>query len=172
MFKASRSEDGNFILAGHPTILGMLLSIPATLRSVIEDPENHKEANQRLFPKAYADHADDLEYTRLVGEDRKNSARAKIAVFEKTLLASDAGQGAISIPHDHIDPFLSVLNDLRLLLAIEIGIEDESWEETLDESSFEDSRITIFHILGAIQHHLLDATGMVDFEIEPDEPEE
>lgn len=172
MFKASRSKDGDFLLAGHPAVLGMLISIPATLRSVIDDPGNHQEANRRLFPSAYADPAKDSEYTRLVGEDRKNSARAKIAIFEKVLLASDAGQGAISIPQDRIDPFLSVLNDLRLLMAIEIGIEDESWEETLDESSFEDSRITIFHLLGAIQHHLLEATGMVDFEIEPDEPEE
>ena len=166
MFKASRSDDGKYMIAGHPGILGMLLSIPSTLRSVIEDPDSHPDASSRLFPNAYADPTDNEEYIR------KSSALEKIAVFEKVLMESDVGLGAIAIPENRFDPFLAVLTDLRLILAVELGIEDESWEDTLDEDSFEDPRVTVFHLLGAIQYHLLEATGMVDFKIDHEDNEE
>jgi len=172
LFKASRSDDGKYMIAGHPGILGMLLSIPSTLRSVIEDPDSHPDASSRLFPNAYADPTDNEEYIRLLGEDRKSSALEKIAVFEKVLMESDVGLGAIAIPENRFDPFLAVLTDLRLILAVELGIEDESWEDTLDEDSFEDPRVTVFHLLGAIQYHLLEATGMVDFKIDHEDNEE
>ena len=68
MLHAERSEDGSFRLTGHPGILNALWSVPSTLRGVIQNPQDHPEAFQRLFPSTYLDEKKEKEHRRLIGE--------------------------------------------------------------------------------------------------------
>ena len=169
MLTAQRNEDGSYQLAGHPAILRSLLTIPGVLRKIIEDPTSNSKAAARLFPPAYLDQAEELEHRRLLEDDVQKRQLQKLSVFEKVIASSDAGMGAIEIPEKDFDAVLAVLTDLRLVLAIDIGIESDDWEDHLDEDQFDDPRLQILQILGAVQHLLLEATGLVDFEIDPDD---
>ena len=169
MLNAHRDEDGSYQLAGHPAILRSLWTIPGVLRKIIEDPESNKKAAERLFPPAYSDPVAETEHRRLLEDDLQKRQLQKLIVFEKVLARSDAGMGALNIPERDFDAVLAVLTDLRLVLAVDLGIESEEWEDEVDEDKIDDPRMQFFQILGGIQHLLLEATGLVDFEINPDD---
>ena len=59
---------------------------------------------------------------------------------------------------------------MRLVLAEMLGIEDEEWEDQLDEEQMlQDPRVQLLHLMSGVQQLLLDATGMVsDLEIDPE----
>ena len=102
----------------------------------------------------------------------QKSQLQKLAIFEKVLAASDTGMSTLDIPEKDFDAVLAVLTDLRIVLATDLGIESDDWEDDLDEEQMEDPRLQIMQILGAIQHLLLETTGLVDFEIDPDDLKE
>lgn len=169
MLTAQRNDDGSYQLSGHPAILRSLWSIPGVLRKVIEDPASNKKAAARLFPPAYSDPKEQSEYQRLLEDDVQKSQLQKLNVFEQVLANSDSGMSTLNIPERDFDAVLAVLTDLRLVLAEDIGIESDDWEDDIDEDQIDDPRVQILQILGAIQHLLLEATGLVDFEIDPEQ---
>ena len=169
MLTAQRNKDGSYELSGHPAILRSLWTIPGVLRKIIEDPSSNQKAAARLFPPAYSDPDAQNEHRRLLEDDVQKSQLQKLIIFEKVLATSDSGMSTLSIPEKHFDAVLAVLTDLRLVLATDIGIESDDWEDDLDEDQIEDPRLQILQILGAIQHLLLEATGLVDFEIDPEQ---
>ncbi|MGE4619606.1 MAG: DUF2017 family protein [Planctomycetota bacterium] len=169
MLTAHRDDDGSYQLSGHPAILRSLWTIPGVLRTIIENPESNEKAAARLFPATYIDPQAEKEHRRLVGDDLKTRQLQKLAIFEKVLATSDEGMSAIAIPEKDFDAILAVLTDLRVVLAGDLGLESDDWEDHYDEEQLEDPRMQILQILGAIQHLLLEATGMVDFEIDPEQ---
>lgn len=170
MLHAERSEDGSFRLTGHPGILNALWSVPSTLRGVIQNPEDHPEAFRRLFPSTYLDEKKEKEHRRLIGEAMQERQMAKIALFERILTDSEEGMGVLRIRERDFDAFVALLTDMRLVLAEMLGIEDEEWEDQLDEEQMlQDPRVQLLHLMSGVQQLLLDATGMVsDLEIDPE----
>jgi len=171
MLNATRDEDGTFRLVGHPGILRILWTIPGTLRKIIEDPDANAKATKCLFPDAFSDPTAQAEHARLLGDDLKIRQLQKLAVFERVITSSDAGEGAIRIPEADFDAFLAVLTDLRLVLAVDIGIESDGWEELYDEDELDDPRIHLLNLIGGMQQLLLEATGLVDIELNLDDTE-
>ena len=170
MLHAERSEDGSFRLTGHPGILNALWSVPSTLRGVIQNPEDHPEAFQRLFPSTYLDEKKEKEHRRLIGEAMQERQMAKIALFERILTDSGEGMGVLRIGERDFDAFVALLTDMRLVLAEMLGIDDEDWEDQLsEEQMLQDPRVQLLHLMSGVQQLLLDATGMVsDLEIDPE----
>lgn len=95
---------------------------------------------------------------------------AKIALFERILTDSEEGMGVLRIRERDFDAFVALLTDMRLVLAEMLGIEDEEWEDQLDEEQMlQDPRVQLLHLMSGVQQLLLDATGMVsDLEIDPE----
>ncbi|MEC9477132.1 MAG: DUF2017 family protein [Planctomycetota bacterium] len=172
MLSAQRNDDGSYQLSGHPAILRSLWTIPGVLRKIIENPDSNQKAAARLFPPAYSDPDAQKEHRRLLEDDIQKRQLQKLAIFEKVLAASDTGMSTLDIPEKDFDAVLAVLTDLRIVLATDLGIESDDWEDDLDEEQMEDPRLQILQILGAIQHLLLETTGLVDFEIDPDDLKE
>ena len=169
MLSAQRADDGSYRLVGHPAIMSSLWSIPGVLRKIIEDPVSNKKATDRLFPPTYSDPDSESEHRRLLEDDLQKRQLQKLAIFEKVLATSDSGMSAITIPKRDFDAVLAILTDLRLVLAVDLGIESEEWEDHLDEDQIADPRMHFLQLIGGIQHLLLEATGLVDFEIDPDD---
>ena len=169
MLSAQRNDDGSYQLVGHPGILSSLWAIPEVLRKIIEDPASNRKATDRLFPPTYSDPDSENEHRRLLEDDLQKRQLQKLAIFEKALATSHPGMSAITIPKRDFDAVLAILTDLRLILALDLGIESEQWEDNIDEGQIDDPRIHLLQILGGIQHLLLEATGLVDFEIDPDD---
>jgi hypothetical protein len=58
-----------------------------------------------------------------------------------------------------------------LVLAVDIGIESDGWEELYDEDELDDPRIHLLNLIGGMQQLLLEATGLVDIELNLDDTE-
>ena len=71
--------------------------------------------------------------------------------------------GVLRIRERDFDAFVALLTDMRLVLAEMLGIEDEEWEDQLDEEQMllQDPRVQLLHLMSGVQQLLPDATGMV-----------
>ncbi|MCA8960924.1 MAG: DUF2017 family protein [Planctomycetes bacterium] len=172
MFIAVRRRDNeDFVLEMSPPLFQFLHLLPDRLREVLDSPDFTSRALQRLFPPAYSDPDRETEYRQLIAGDLLAQRMAKIEAFEQILARGEIAElGArIVVPASQFDATLSFLNDLRVVLAEELEIEDEDWEARLQPNDPRADQILMLHLLGSLEQGLLEATGMVDFEIDPDD---
>ena len=149
--------------------LRALWGIPTTLRTVLNNPEDHPEVSQRLIPQTYSDAEKEKELLRLSGEAVLERQLAKVAMFERILASSEEGMGAIRIAEKDFDAFIAILTDIRLVMASFLNIEDEEWEDNLTEEQLMEPWVAMLHLTSGIQQILLEATGMVsDLDIDPE----
>jgi hypothetical protein len=106
-------------------------------------------ALERLFPVAYRDDPDAAaefaRYTRSGLVDHKTANAGAVAA---TLAGSE---GSIELTNDAAERWLPVLTDLRLIVAERLGIRAD------DDAVPDDELGQVYHWLGALQQHLVDA---------------
>jgi len=118
----------------------------------LEDP-----ALQRLFPDAYRDDREASRDFRRYTQSEQAQAKTRSAA---TVLADIAAshRGRVILTPDHIDDWLTTLTNLRLVLAIRLGIEHESDADALSELPDDDPRTapnSILNWCGWIQETIL-----------------
>lgn len=123
---------------------------------------------RRLLPDAYRDDADDAAEFRRFTERSLSSSKVRNA---ESLIESlvDAGLGMADIDEDEpieveldaggVQAWLRSLNDVRLSLAVRLGIEDDADLELLARSGDDTiaAMAEIYHWLGYVQESLVDA---------------
>jgi hypothetical protein len=133
----------------------LLASVIPQLRTVVEGDADVEQLRARLFPRAYDDPEREREFQRLVGDDLLDE---RLAAVDTTLATLEAGhsrarQWMIDLDAEQVQSWLSVLHDLRLVLAQIVGITTEAdWDRKLDGS--EPAELVLWHI-GALQEELL-----------------
>ncbi|MDH6181298.1 hypothetical protein M2152_001480 [Microbacteriaceae bacterium SG_E_30_P1] len=105
-------------------------------------------ALRRLFPDAYRDDPDaSSEYRRLTEQ-----TLALRKVTNASLLRATLGDGLAELDAPQAEAWLTVLTDLRLIIAVRLGI------ETADDVGHDDEVMQdIYQWLGFVQGSLLDA---------------
>ena len=103
----------------------LLASLPARLEHVLGDPGANRRVIERLFPASYADAKEELAHRRLLGGTLLDQRRAMLRDVRRLFVAAPTGrQGTtLLLGEVEIDVFLRFVNDLRLVLATELGIE-------------------------------------------------
>jgi hypothetical protein len=139
----------------------LLRGLPAQLRPLLAGeqdvvtPQGH--VSDRLFPNAYEDPLDELEYREMVGSALSSDRLKAVDDFAATLERGSTRRGSWSVELDaeEADAWLSALNDTRLTLAMVVGITDESaWSVGPDRN---DPSSVALHWLGWLQEQLLAA---------------
>lgn len=117
----------------------VLADVAQSLRTVIAhvDPDTpHDSLVGRLFPRAYDDPLDQLEYAETGIDLLAEAKRTMLDTFEMSL-ASGTTRGdvwRIDLDDEQTAAWLAVLQDARLTLAHIVGIErEEDWEGLLDD---------------------------------------
>ena len=167
----NRLEDGDFALSMSPPLFHYLSLLPNRLREALRDPDYSTRAMKRMFPPGYSDPEKQEEYRELVGGDLLRQRHEKIDAFEGIVGSGvvDDNEGSVLIRGEQFDGFLSFVNDLRILLGEELEIQQEEWEQEFDPGDPRADKVLMLHLLGYIEQGLLEATGMVDLEIDPDD---
>jgi hypothetical protein len=133
----------------------LLASVIPQLRTVVEGDAGVEHLRHRLFPPAYDDPKREREFQRLVGDDL---VAQRLAAVDTTLATLHAGhnkarQWVIDLDDEQVQSWLSVLHDLRLVLAQIVGITTEAdWDRRRDASDPAD--LVLWHV-GALQDELL-----------------
>ena len=118
----------------------------------IEDP-----ALKRLFPDAYRDDPEASRDFRRYTQSEQAQAKTRAASIVLADLAASK-KGRVTLPPDHVDAWLTTLTNLRLVLAIRLGIEHESDTEALSALPDDDPRtgpVSILNWCGWIQETIL-----------------
>lgn len=139
----------------------LLRSLPGQLRPLLSGESDLDTASgwvrERLFPAAYDDPVDELEYRELVGTDPSQDRLAAVEDFARTLDGGTVRRGSWSadLTPEQADAWLSAINDARLTLAMVVGITDESrWTAAAARS---DPTTVALAWLGWLQEDLLHA---------------
>lgn len=138
----------------------ILRSLPDQLRALlVADPEvpGAQEVAARLFPSAYEDPLDELEYRELVGRSLGEERLAAVDAFAETLEGGTAKRlvWSTELDADQAAAWLSATNDARLALGVLLGITvEEEWEA--GAVAGDPSRL-LLHYLGWLQEELLAA---------------
>lgn len=133
----------------------LLASVIPQLRMVVEGDVDVEHLRARLFPPAYDDPEREREFRQLVGDDL---VAQRLAAVDTALATLEEGhtrtlQWFVDLDHEQVQSWLTVLHDLRLVLAQIVGITTEAdWERKVDGS--EPADLLLWHV-GALQEELL-----------------
>jgi hypothetical protein len=131
-----RTRRGDFELRLDPKERDILRGLPDQLRQLIENEDPTSDpAMARLYPPAYEnDPIRNLEYERLAGDDLTSQRLSSIGAMEGSI---DDDR----VTEEQLLSWLSVLNDLRLVLGTRLEITEETTE---DDFAADDPRASAF----------------------------
>ncbi|WP_370327163.1 DUF2017 family protein [Euzebya sp.] len=133
----------------------VLLDVATTLRQVIAGVDADTppdELTGRLFPRAYEDPLEEMEYADAMMGSLVDTKRTLLDTFVDTLHGGRTTQGRwrTDLDPDQVEAWLAVLQDGRQVLSRVVGIETEAdWErveEIADER--EDHAVLVLAYLG------------------------
>ena len=135
-----RTRRGDFDLHLGPEERDILRGLPDQLRSLLENEDPTSDpAMARLYPPAYEDDPiRNLEYERLAGDDLTSQRLSSIGAMEASI---DADR----LTEEQLLSWLSVLNDLRLVLGTRLEITEDTTE---DDFAADDPRTSSFALYG------------------------
>jgi hypothetical protein len=144
-----RARGGEFRLRLPDDERELLQLLAGELRERVEDEPDHPDL-RRLFPPAHADDAEaEAEYRRLVGrqlDDRRgNTLDTFTATIDRETLSAE-----------EVEAWLSVLNDLRLVLGTRLDVTEElDWN--VDPSDPRAAELAVYAYLSWLQEQLVEA---------------
>lgn len=130
-------RDDGVELALGPAEAALLRDLSNQVVAVVIGPEAELGANpvrDRLFPRAYDDPTEDSAESEWQSAVRPDLVRAKSQALEGLLADLDRGrkgQGSgvvVSLAEARLEVWVAALNDLRLALAVSIGLTEEHQE--------------------------------------------
>ena len=140
--------------------LEALRLVPRRLEEILAHPDRGRSLIQRLFPVTHPDDPElEAEHRALLGDSLLRERQENLAGFQATL------DRTVKRPMGHrleltameADLWLHVLNDLRLLLGVELGISSNSWWEEGPGSSADEDDFHFLGFLSVVQEELLRA---------------
>ena len=128
----------------------LLASLTNQYEDVLHDDEGDDPAHERLFPSAYRDDADaDAEFRRYTLEglvERKSANAGRIGAA-----VSATRDGRIPLDPESVDAWLPALTDLRLVIAVRLGIRNDA------DAVPENQLGAVYWWLGELQGRLVQA---------------
>lgn len=128
----------------------LLTSLTTQYEEVLHDDEGDDPAHERLFPSAYREDAEaDAEFRHYTLEglvERKSANAGRIAAA-----VSATRDGRILLDPESVDAWLPALTDLRLVIAVRLGIRRD------DDVVPENQLGAVYWWLGELQERLVQA---------------
>jgi hypothetical protein len=127
----------------------LLRVLCAQLRERVDDEPDHPDL-RRLFPPAHAEDPEaEAEYRHLVGSQLDAGRERALATVEATI-----GNGTLDA--DEAESWLTVLNDLRLVIGTRLDVtEDLDWN--LDPNDPRTPELGVYGYLSWLQEQLVEA---------------
>ena len=139
----------------------IVLSLPDRVEAVLTQPGKHRRLIDRLFPPSYSDPAEEREHRELLGASMLDERKAMLAAVRAALSGAPRDDRGLRLFLDArgLDQFLRFLNDLRLLLSTELGIERNLSELHVDPADPDAPRYSLLVYLTGLEALLVDAVS-------------
>ena len=158
-----RPADGaparRWVLELPPVEASLVGRLPERLAAVLKDPDANRRIVDRLFPASYTDPDEQKEHRRLLGSSLLQDRQQMLADVKATLAAAPrSGQGLeLSLDAATLDLLLRFINDVRLLLATELGIDKNLDQLSVSPTDKDAPKYTLLVYLGGLEALLVDA---------------
>jgi hypothetical protein len=139
----------------------LMTSLPDQLEALLANPESNRRVIARLFPISYDDPEEEALSRQLLGNSLLDDRRETVAAFREHLAGGKRKPGSLELKLDvqSVDLWLRFMNDMRLILATDLGI-----EENLDEDSVQlgpehpdAPKYALLEYLGGVEAILIEA---------------
>ena len=156
-----QKKDGELVVTLAMPEASLLRSLPRRLKKLLESPDFADRIVQRLFPPAYSDPEKDAEHRRLLGNDLRAHKMRAVAIFEATIQRwrVHGHRVDVTIRAEEFEYWLGFINDMRLVLGADLGIEDEGWGTNFDPSHPRAEDFALLHYLSWLEEEVLHAAG-------------
>ena len=127
VYGVKRLRDGRFRVRLPRFEHELLVSLAEQVRPVVAGEADVADVGQRLYPPAYVDADNEMEYRDLVGSSLVGERVGAFDTFAATLSrgSSDSLGWTVEIAEDELSAWLSALHDGTLVLAAVAGIQTE-----------------------------------------------
>ena len=152
----------NFSAHGEGAILslteeeaGALRLLVADMKALLMHDDRSDPALERLYPAAYEDPEDQLNFQDLVGSELMTDKVRVLDQIGETL----SGSGAVrrELDADTAGAWLKGLTDIRLTLGVRLGVTEDITSESVDADDPDAFQWSLLHWLGWLQEQLLEA---------------
>ena len=135
-----------------PGEAAIVRGLPDRFERVLADPDANRAVIERLFPSSYDDPAQEHEHRRLLGasllaerRDLLNAVRAHLAAA-----GSSPANLKMELSEVDLDLWLRFVNDMRLILATDLGVQ-ENLEESIDWTHPDADKYALLEYLGGLE---------------------
>ncbi len=148
--RVRRTRRGDFEIRLPDVERELLHRVALDLRALLDDDPDREPTLRRLFPTAYPDdEARDAEYHDLVRRDLVAGRRAAVDVL-------DATADATRLDEEQLLAWMSVVNDVRLVLGTALDVSEET-DLAVDPSDPEAPSLAVYGYLGFLLEQIVDA---------------
>ncbi len=142
-----------------PVEAALVLSIPDQLAALLADPGKNRRVIGRLFPASYADVREEREHREMLGRSLLHERREMIAAIRAALAGGRRdGRGLrLTVDPAGMDLLLRFVNDARLVLATDLGVDRNLADMTVDPASADAPKFTLLVYLGGLESILVEA---------------
>jgi len=158
---AEGAPAGRWILELPPLEASLVAKLPERLAAVLRDPDGNRRIVDRLFPASYSDPAEQREHRRLLGSSLLQDRQQMLADVRAALAAASRGSQGLQLMLDasSLDLLLRFVNDVRLLLATELGIDRNLDQIQVAPTDSDAPKYTLLVYLGGLEALLVDAVS-------------
>jgi hypothetical protein len=141
-------------------------ALPDKLEQLLGNPDENRGVIDRLFPPSYSDPDEDRENRRLLGSSLLSERREMLKAVRKSMragrrrarVAGEASRGvALRLDVDSLDLWLRFVNDMRLMLATELGVDENLGSKEIEPGDPDAPRFTLLIYLGGLESLLVEA---------------
>jgi hypothetical protein len=161
MKPAEGPPAGRWILELPPLEASLVAKLPERLAAVLKDPDGNRRIIDRLFPSSYTDPAEQREHRRLLGSSLLQDRQQMLADVRIALAAAPRTSQGLELPLDaaSLDLLLHFINDVRLLLATELGIDKNLDQLQVSPTDKDAPKYTLLVYLGGLEALMVEAVA-------------
>lgn len=138
----------------------IVAALPEQLRLLLEHPDHNRRVIERLFPISYDDPEEQRLNRELLGASLMEERRDTVAAVATLLDVEEGPDGGRCLDLDEagMDLLLRFLNDVRLVIATDLGVEDSLDEQPpLDPDDEDGPRWALLEYLGVLETLMVEA---------------
>jgi hypothetical protein len=157
---APPAEDGErrWVLSLPPAEAALLTALPEQLTRLLASPDSNRRLIARLFPASYTDPDQQREHQALLGASLLDSRREMLEDVRMLLAGSARSRKGlrVTLGPASADQFLRFVNDMRLVLATDLGVEKNLGDLTISASDPDAPKYALLVYLGGLESALVD----------------
>jgi hypothetical protein len=142
----------------------ILASLPDQLEALLARPESNQRVINRLFPASYEDPEEEALNRKMLGNSLLQERQETLVAIREQLDGAQKKPDGLELKLDRMsmDLWLRFMNDVRLVIATDLGIHENLDEVSEDPDEEDAPKYALLEYLGGVEAILIEALSRSD----------